>query len=169
MGGGGGGGGSGGGPPAESLRIFKSAVEEARSEEGGPPRTRNVFISFHVQDEPQVNLLRAQARDSDFGMEFRDYSVKEPFDEAWKSNCRQQIGLTSLTICMIGPDTATRDAVIWELEESYRQGHKVIGVRVYRDLKRPVASSARGTSGTNHELEPGRHTSPSGEGLSLEV
>ena len=139
MGGGGGGGSAGGGgTPTESLRIFKTAVEEVRSAEGGPPRTRNVFISFHVQDEPQVNLLRAQARDSDFGMEFRDYSVKEPFDEAWKSNCRQQIALTSLTICMVGPDTATRDAVTWELEESYRQGHEVIGVRVYRDRDDPL-------------------------------
>ena len=141
MGGGGGGGGYGGGgalSPAESLKIFKTGVEEVRSAEAGPPRTRNVFISFHVEDEPQVNLLRAQARDADFGMEFRDYSVKEPFDEAWKSNCRQQLSLTSLTICMIGPETATREAVIWELEESFRQGKKVIGVRIYRDRDDPI-------------------------------
>jgi hypothetical protein len=142
MGGGGGGGGYGGGggalSPAESLKIFKTGVEEVRSVEAGPPRTRNVFISFHVADEAQVNLLRAQAKDADFGMEFRDYSVKEPFDEAWKSNCRQQLSLTSMTICMIGPDTATREAVDWELEESFRQGHKVIGVRIYRDRNDPV-------------------------------
>ncbi|MCI4352704.1 MAG: TIR domain-containing protein [Thermoplasmata archaeon] len=99
-----------------------------------------MFISFHMDDQPQVNLLRAQAKDSDFGMAFRDYSVKEPFDEAWKSNCRQQIGLTSLTICMIGPETATREAVIWELEESYRQGHQVIGVRIFRDQSHPIPS-----------------------------
>jgi hypothetical protein len=123
MGGGGGGGGYGGGgalSPAESLKIFKTGVEEVRTAEAGSPRTRNVFISFHVADEPQVNLLRAQAKDADFGMEFRDYS------------------LTSMTICMIGPETATREAVIWELEESFRQGKKVIGVRIYRDREDPV-------------------------------
>lgn len=141
MGGSGGGGGYGGGGPlvpSESLRAFKTGLEEAHASEGGPPRTRNVFISFHVTDEAQVNLLRAQARDSDFGMEFRDYSVKEPFDEAWRANCREQIGLTSMTICMIGPETATREAVNWELAESYRQGKKVIGVRIFRDRDDPI-------------------------------
>jgi len=141
MGGSGGGGGYGGGGPlipSESLKVFKTGLEESQAAAGGPPRTRNVFISFHVADEAQVNLLRAQARDSDFGMEFRDYSVKEPFDEAWRSNCREQIGLTSMTICMIGPETATREAVNWELEESYRQGKKVIGVRIFRDRNDPI-------------------------------
>jgi len=135
---GGGGGGYGGGSPAQNLQLFKGAVEEARSTERPPTGVRNVFISFHTGDEPQVNLLRAQAKDSDFGMEFHDFSVKEPFDEAWKANCRERIGRTSLTICMIGPETATRDAVNWELDESFRQGHKVIGVRIYRDRNDPV-------------------------------
>ncbi len=71
-------------------------------------------------------------------MEFRDYSVKEPFDEAWKRNCADRIGQTSVTICMISPDTASREAVNWELEESYRQGHQVVGVRIYRDRSDPV-------------------------------
>jgi hypothetical protein len=39
---------------------------------------------------------------------------------------------------MIGPETASRAAVNWELEESYRQGKKVIGVRIYRDRNYPV-------------------------------
>jgi hypothetical protein len=137
-GGGGGGGVYGGGSQSQNLHMFRESVEEVRSTESRPTGTRNVFISFHVEDEAQVNLLRAQAKDSDFGMEFHDFSVKEPFDEAWKANCRERIARTSLTICMIGPGTATREAVDWELNESYRQGHKVIGVRIYRDRSDPI-------------------------------
>ncbi len=118
--------------------IFESAVDEARRATSEPPAVRNVFISFHVGDEPQVNLLRSQAKDEAFGMEFRDYSVKEPFNERWKKNCSEKISQTSLTVCMIGPETASRPAVIWELEESYRQGKKVVGVRIYKDRHDPL-------------------------------
>ena len=37
---------------------------------------RNVFISFDVDDEGMVNLLRHQAKNDRFPFEFRDYSVK---------------------------------------------------------------------------------------------
>ena len=97
-----------------------------------------MFISFHVDDEPQVNLLRAQSAREEFGMEFRDYSVKEPFDEAWRRQCADRISQTSMTIVMIGPETANRAAVNWEIEESYRQGKKVLGVRIYRDANHAV-------------------------------
>ncbi len=101
-------------------------------------RIRNTFITFHTEDEAQVNLLRSQAKSEGSDLEFRDYSIKEPFDEQWKANCRERIGQTSATICMIGPETASRPAVLWELEESYRQGKKVIGVRIYRDADHSI-------------------------------
>ena len=117
----------------EAEGIFDKYTEKVRRE-----RTRNVFISFHMDDEPQVNLLRSQAKSEDFDIEFRDYSVKEPFDEKWKTNCRERIGQTSVMICMIGEKTAERKAVIWELEEAYRQGKKVVGVRIYRNENHPI-------------------------------
>lgn len=115
-------------PEGEAEKMVEKAIEEARR-----ARIRNVFISFHVDDEAQVNLLRAQAKNENFDIEFRDYSVKEPFDEKWKTNCKERISQTSALICMIGEKTAQREAVIWEINEAYRQGKKVIGVRIYRD------------------------------------
>ena len=133
----GGGGGSYSGPPTrpsgEAERIFQTAVQEAEKR-----KVRNVFISFNMDDEAQVNLLRYQAKDNEFGIEFRDYSVKEPFDEKWKTNCKERIAQTSALICMIGENTAQREAVIWEIKEAYRQGKKVIGVRKHRDQDHPV-------------------------------
>jgi hypothetical protein len=123
----------------EAEKLFRAATqavkEEAKQEEGP---VRNVFISFHTEDESAVNLLRSQAKRDAFGLEFRDYSVKEPFDEKWKQQVRERIALTSATIVMIGPETADRPAVNFEIEESYRQGKKVIGVKIYRDQDHPI-------------------------------
>ncbi len=63
-----------------------------------------VFISFHIADESQVNLLRYQAKNSET-LEFTDYSVKEPFDEAWKTQCAERLKRCTVVVVAIGEDT----------------------------------------------------------------
>ena len=126
------------GSKEDSERIFKSAVDEVQK-----ARIRNVFISFNINDEAQVDLMRAQAKNKNYDIEFRDYSVKEPFDAAWKTKCKERIAQTSATIVMIGPRTASREAVNWEINESLRQGKKVIGVRIQKDRSHPTPKPLR--------------------------
>jgi len=127
----------------EAERVFRSSLDELKQSTRPEGAVRNVFISFHSEDEAQVALLRQHAKTGAGGLDFRDYSIKEPFDEKWKTNCKERISQTSATIVMIGPETANRDAVNWEIEESYRQGHKVIGVRIYKDRRDPVPKLLR--------------------------
>ncbi|MGA2682034.1 MAG: TIR domain-containing protein [Candidatus Bathyarchaeia archaeon] len=96
------------------------------------PKPR-VFISFHVEDEAQVNLLRQQAKDEQSDIQFTDYSVKEPFDEKWKTQCTDRINRTSVVIVMVGPETHQREAVNWEINKAYELNKKVVCVRIYRD------------------------------------
>lgn len=99
---------------------------------------RRVFISFHIEDEAQVNLLRQQAKDKKYDIEFIDYSVKEPFDNKWKTRCTERIKRSSVFICMIGPETYKREAVLWEINKAYELGKKVIGIRIYRDKSHKI-------------------------------
>lgn len=99
---------------------------------------RRVFISFHIDDEAQVELLRQHAKSQRFDIEFIDYSVKEPFDNKWKTRCTERIKRSSVFICMIGPDTYKREAVLWEINKAYELGKRVIGVRIYRDRNHRV-------------------------------
>lgn len=97
--------------------------------DGVKPR---VFISFHIEDESQVNLLRYQSKNSDT-LEFTDYSVKEPFDEAWKTQCTERIRQSSVVVVAIGEDTHTREAVLWEIRKAHELGKPVIGMRIHSD------------------------------------
>ena len=99
---------------------------------------RRVFISFHIEDEAQVELLRQQAKDKKYDIEFVDYSVKEPFDDKWKTRCTERIERSSVFVCMIGPETHKREAVLWEINKAYELGKKVIGVRIYRDKNHKI-------------------------------
>ncbi|MDD4083188.1 MAG: TIR domain-containing protein [Sphaerochaetaceae bacterium] len=95
-----------------------------------------VFLSFHIEDESQINFIRNQAKDGK--LEFTDYSVKEPFDEKWKTQCTERIRQSSMLIVMIGPETSQREAVDWEIRKAIELGKPVIGVRIYKDKNHPV-------------------------------
>lgn len=104
---------------------------------------KRVFISFHIEDEAQVNLLRHQAKDPRFDLEFIDYSVKEPFDEKWKTQCTERIRQSSILVVMIGRETYKREAVLWEINKAYELGKKVIGVRISKDRNDPLPEPMR--------------------------
>lgn len=78
----------------------------------------NVFLSFAMEDKTLVDLFRGQARNERLPLEFRDYSIKEPFGKAWKTRCEEQIRLCSLTICLVGYKTYQSEAVNWEIRKS---------------------------------------------------
>ena len=96
---------------------------------------RNVFISFDVADEHMVNLFRSQAKDDRFPFEFKDYSVKEPFEYGWKEGVENLISLSSAVIVAIGRNTHRSRAVNWEIGEAHRQGKIVIGVWLHRNRR----------------------------------
>ena len=102
---------------------------------------RRVFISFHMNDEYAKQLLIHQAKSDKFDLEFSNYAVNEPFDEKWKTQCKERIAMTSTVIVLIGPDTHSREAVNWEINEAYKQGKNVIGVRVHRYKNHRVPQS----------------------------
>ncbi len=135
-----GGGGSFGRSSGRSTQEIDAIFDDATSqtqrqidEEQREHRKRNVFISFHNEDEAQVELLRMQSQREEYDLEFNDYSVHEPINEKWRQEVKERISRTSATIVMIGEQTAERPNVLFEINESYRQHKKVIGVRIYGD------------------------------------
>ncbi len=97
---------------------------------------RNVFLSFAMEDQRLASAFRAQARSGRSDLEFRDYSVKEPFERAWKSNVERLIRRCSATICLVGKSTWSSDAVDWEIRKSDELGKKLIAVRLDPDVRR---------------------------------
>jgi hypothetical protein len=99
---------------------------------------KRVFISFHMEDNYAKQLLVEQARSDKFDLEFTNFAINEPFNSRWKTQCRDRIRQVSTTICLIGPHTYTREAVLWELDTSYELGKTVFGVRIHRNRIDPV-------------------------------
>lgn len=124
MGGGGGGGGWSGIGDLRSLEEkAKAALNAGR---------RNVFISFAMEDEREVNLLRAQAKNENSDLEFNDHSVREPYESDRanyiKDRISERLNRASVCVVYISDSTAQSRWVSWEVQEAVRLGKKVVAV-----------------------------------------
>lgn len=91
------------------------------------------FVSFEMEDRWARDFLVQHAKDKRNDIEFVDYSVQDPFNSAWKTECKKRIALTRGTIVLIGQTTHSSDAVLWEIAETKRQGNYIFGIQISRD------------------------------------
>lgn len=106
-------------------------------------QTRDVFLSFSTEDKGLVDLFRSQARDRQAALVFRDYSIKETFEHAWKTNAERLIRACSVTLCLIGGTTHRSKAVDWEIRKSVELDKYIMAVSLEPTVPRvPPALAA---------------------------
>ena len=98
------------------------------------------FISFEMEDKWARDFLVQQAKDKRNDIDFYDYSVKNPFDSQWKTECKKRMALTKGTIVLIGETTHKSEAVLWEIAENARQGHYLFGIQINKDKTHTIPS-----------------------------
>lgn len=81
-----------------------------------------------MEHKPLVELFRDQAVGSRSGLVFRDYSIKEPVEGAWKAQAERLIRKSSVTICLVGKDTWRSEPVNWEIRKSAELGKRIMAV-----------------------------------------
>lgn len=95
-----------------------------------------IFISFAIEDESQRNLLVGQNKNSSTSIEFTDYSVREKWDNAWKTNCHKRILQCAGMIGLITNNTPMATGQLWELECGFREKLPVLLMYGYSDPKK---------------------------------
>lgn len=125
--------GGGGGGGMNTLGDIRSLEEKAKETlRGGQAGKVNAFISFAAEDVDKVNLLRAQAVNEKNDVEFKDYSVKEPYDsersDYIKQKLRERINQASTTVVYLSENTPQSKWVKWEVEKSLELGKRVIAI-----------------------------------------
>ena len=100
--------------------------------------TPRAFISFQMEDKWARDFLVQHAKDDRNDVDFYDFSVQNPFDSKWKTECARRIALTKGTIVLVGPTTWQAEAVLWEIAETARQDHYMFGIQINKDLTHSV-------------------------------
>jgi len=103
-----------------------------------------IFISFAVEDAYARDFLVGQAKKNDCPIEFIDMSVKEPWSEQWKTNCRIKIRGCDGVIALISKKTWNADGAKWEMRCAVEEGIPIIGVHIHKDDKGTIPSELSG-------------------------
>lgn len=98
------------------------------------------FISFEMEDRWARDFLVQQAKDKRNDIAFYDYSVQDPFDSKWKTECKKRISQTNGSIILVGKTTWASEAVVWEIAETIRQGNYIFGIQINRDETHKIPS-----------------------------
>jgi len=94
-----------------------------------------VFISFAAEDETYRDFLLGQKALKDTGINFIDMSVKEPWDEKWKTNCRTKIKGCDGLIALLSKKTWNATGARWEIKCADEEGVPILGVHIHADDK----------------------------------
>jgi hypothetical protein len=89
---------------------------------------KKIFIAFAIEDEKQKILFTGQAKNAKVPYEFTDMSVKSPWDEKWKTNCRSRIKGCDGVIALVTKNLKKADGAIWEIKCAIEEDITLIGV-----------------------------------------
>lgn len=98
---------------------------------------RKVFYSFHYkrdsQRAAQVRNSHAIADEDEYGVidSVEWEKVEKGGDEAIERWINEQLKFTSVTVALIGAETAERDWVDYEIRRSWERGNGLVGVRIH--------------------------------------
>ena len=107
-------------------------------------KTHRIFISFAVEDAQYRDMLRGQARNERSPFEFVDMSVKEPWDNQWKTMCRTKIKGCDGVIALLSKKTGNAEGARWEMKCAIEEGIPIIGVHIHKDDKGAIPPELQG-------------------------
>lgn len=75
---------------------------------------KKIFISFAMKDQGTREMFVGQMKHPDVKYQFKDHSVREPWDKAWKTNCRKRIQACDAVIILLTKNSNEASGVLWE-------------------------------------------------------
>jgi hypothetical protein len=100
---------------------------------------KRIFVSFAMENRNLRDLFVGQARNGRTPFELIDMSVKEAWDNAWKTNCRARIKSCTGMVGLITADTAKADGQLWELKCALADGIPLLLINADGKSSRPPA------------------------------
>lgn len=97
-----------------------------------------IFIPFAIEDKWARDYLVGQAKNERSPFEFVDMSVKEPWDERWKTQCRSRIRGCDGAIALVSTNTKKAAGQLWEVKTCKEERVPIRGIYTTTD-NRPTS------------------------------
>jgi hypothetical protein len=94
---------------------------------------KRVFIAFAIEDEKYRNLLKGQELNPQSPIDYTDMSVKDPWSESWKTQCRLRIRSCNGVIALLSRNSLSAPGQRWEIRCAVEERVPIIGVYISAD------------------------------------
>jgi len=94
---------------------------------------KRIFVAFAIEDERQRDFLKGQSLLGASPFEYTDMSVKEPWSDDWKTNCRTRIRGCDGVIALISRNTLSASGAKWEISCAIEESKPLLGLWAYTD------------------------------------
>lgn len=89
---------------------------------------KRIFVAFAIEDETTKILFTGQAKNDKVPYDFTDMSVKDPFDEKWKTLCRSRIKGCDGVFVLITKNLKQAEGATWEIKCAKEEKIPLLGV-----------------------------------------
>lgn len=89
---------------------------------------KRIFTSFAIEDVRMRDLFVGQARHDKVPYELVDMSVKQPWDNSWKTNCRTKIKGCDGVIVLISKNLKNGTGALWEINCAKEERIPILGI-----------------------------------------
>lgn len=95
-------------------------------------RDKRLFVAFAVEDKGYRDLLKGQTLNASSSFSYVDMSAKQPWDSAWKTNCRTRIKGCDGAIVLLSSNSPKADGQKWEINCAKEESVPLLGVYIHR-------------------------------------
>lgn len=100
---------------------------------------KTIFIAFAIEDERQRDFLKGQSLLTTSPFEYIDMSVKQAYDEDWKTKVRTRIKRSDGVIVLVSKNSLTSSGQKWEIQCAKEEGKKILGIWAYTDDRTDIS------------------------------
>lgn len=100
---------------------------------------KTLFIAFAIEDERQRDFLKGQSLLTNSPFEYVDMSVKQAYDEDWKTKVRTRIRRSDGVIVLVSKNSLTSSGQKWEIQCAKEEGKRILGIWAYSDDRTEIS------------------------------
>lgn len=100
---------------------------------------KTLFIAFAIEDERQRDFLKGQSLLTNSPFEYVDMSVKQAYDEDWKTKVRSRIRRSDGVIVLVSKNSLTSSGQKWEIQCAKEEGKRILGIWAYSEDRTEIS------------------------------
>lgn len=92
-----------------------------------------VFVAFAIEDEAIRNMIKGQSLNTDSPFEYVDMSVKEAYDDDWKTKVRTRIRRSDGVLAIVSKNSLKSSGQKWEVQCAKEEKKRIRGIWSYKE------------------------------------